>query len=57
MSPDHRTLLEAAFGALMIRTARPQPTAPVAAEAAEQDHNSMPSNNLSNGGEPAGRAR
>jgi hypothetical protein len=57
MSPDRRTLLEAALGALMIRTAHARPARPLGAEPAEQNPNSMPSKALSNGGEPAQRIR
>jgi hypothetical protein len=54
MAPDRRTLFDAAFGALMIRTALPQPPRRPASDGAEQNPNSLPSNRLASGPEPTG---
>ena len=42
MATDRRALFEAAYGALMIRCARPQPPRQPQADAAEQHPNSLP---------------
>jgi len=46
MAPDRRALFEAAFGALMIRSALPQPARRPAEDGAEQNPNSMPAARL-----------
>jgi hypothetical protein len=56
MSPDRRTLFEAALGALLIRTVHSRAARPPLAEPAEQNPKRLPSDNLSSG-EPARRAR
>jgi hypothetical protein len=55
MASDRRILFEAAYGALMIRSALPQPASRPAAEGAEQHPNSMPSNTLVGEPEPTRR--
>jgi hypothetical protein len=48
MAPDRRALFEAAYGALMIRSARPQPVRPAPHEGAEQTPNSLSASSLTN---------
>jgi hypothetical protein len=56
MASDRRALFEAAYGALMIRSARPQPARPSADDGAEQHPNSMSTNGLAGEPEPTRRA-
>jgi hypothetical protein len=57
MAPDRRTLFDAAFGALMIRSALPQPPRRPTSDGAEQNPNNLPSDRLASGAEPTRRAR
>ena len=56
MASDRRALFEAAYGALMIRSARPQPAKGPVADGAEQPPKNMPSNGLAGDSEPTRRA-
>jgi hypothetical protein len=58
MAPDRRALFEAAFGALMIRSALPQPArTPARHEGGEHVPNSLSAASLANSAEPSPRAR
>ena len=56
MATDRRALFEAAYGALMIRSARPQPPRRPAAEGVEQDPKSNSQATLASRSEPSRRA-
>jgi hypothetical protein len=56
MASDRRALFEAAYGALMIRSALPQPARRPAAGDTEQHPNSLPLNQLAADTEPTRRA-
>jgi hypothetical protein len=55
MDPDRRTLFEAAFGALMIRTARPRPPGPPTPERPESSPNILQTPELGGGHDEAKR--
>jgi hypothetical protein len=57
MDPDRRALFEAAFGALMIRTARPRPSQSPATGCPEPSSNTLPSPELGSGPEANRGAR
>ena len=57
MAPDRRALFEAAYGALMIRTAPAQPARRPVTPAGTDSPNTMSSSNLADGVEPAARPR
>ena len=56
MAPDRRALFEAAYGALMIRNARPQPPRQPGDAAVEQNPKSNSQASLASGSEPTRRA-
>jgi hypothetical protein len=56
MASDRRALFEAAYGALMIRSALPQPARRPAAGDTEQHPNSLPLHQLAADTEPTRRA-
>lgn len=55
MAPDRRALFDAAYGALMIRTARPQPARPPEGDRGEQNPKSNSQASLASGSEPTRR--
>ena len=57
MAPDRRALFEAAYGALMIRNAPTQPARRPVPTGADQSHNTLSNNSLTDCVEPAPRAR
>ena len=56
MAPDRRALFEAAYGALMIRNARPQPPRQPGDAAVEQNPKSNSQASFASGSEPTRRA-
>ena len=55
MAPDRRALFDAAYGALMIRTARPQPARPPEGDGVEQNPKSNSQASLASSSEPTRR--
>ena len=56
MASDRRALFEAAYGALMIRSAHPQPVRKPTADRAEQHPNGLPPAGLTDDSEPTRKA-